>query len=132
MPAYLFGWAELVMIRAAARRDLHDFAEYLIRVTGNDPSLAPFATYTHWIAAGAIFFAGAVSYTGVKRAGGVVNVMTSLKVLGLLSNSRDGVCDRIASDGGTIPLPSPREASPLPRLDWRWCRCCGSTTGGLT
>ena len=86
LPAYLFGWAELVMIRAAALGAISTtFAEYLIRVTGNDPTVAPFSRYTHWIAATAIFFAGSVSYTGVKRAGGVVNVMTSAKVIGLLA-----------------------------------------------
>ena len=85
LPAYLFGWAELVMIRAAALGGISTtFAEYLIRVTGNDPRIAPYSTYTHWIAAAAIFFAGYASYSGVKRAGTVVNVMTSAKVLGLL------------------------------------------------
>ena len=86
LPAYLFGWAELVMIRAAALGAISTtFAEYLIRVTGNDPALAPYDGYAHWIAAGAIFFAGSISYTGVRRAGAMVNLMTSAKVLGLLA-----------------------------------------------
>ena len=85
LPAYLFGWAELVMIRAAALGAISTtFAEYLMRVTGNDPRLEPFATYTHWVAAAAIFFAGSISYAGVRRAGTMVNVMTSAKVIGLL------------------------------------------------
>jgi basic amino acid/polyamine antiporter, APA family len=85
LPAYLFGWAELVMIRAAALGAISTtFAEYLIRVTGNDPGTAPYSTYTHWVAAAAIFSAGTISYMGVKRAGTIVNVMTSAKVLGLL------------------------------------------------
>jgi amino acid transporter len=86
LPAYLFGWSELVMIRAAALGGISTtFAEYLIRVTGNDPTVAPYSTYTHWLAAAAIFFAGVASYTGIRRAGALVNVMTSAKVLGLLA-----------------------------------------------
>ncbi|MBA3342723.1 MAG: amino acid permease, partial [Gemmatimonadaceae bacterium] len=60
------------------------FAEYFLRLTGNDPSIAPYSTYTHWIAAAAIFVAGATNYLGVKRAGVMVNLMTAGKVLGLL------------------------------------------------
>jgi APA family basic amino acid/polyamine antiporter len=86
LPAYLFGWAELVMIRAAALGAISTtFAEYLIRVTGNDPSLAPYSTYTHWVAAAAIFVAGSINYVGVKRAGALVNLATAAKVLGLLT-----------------------------------------------
>ena len=85
LPAYLFGWAELVMIRAAALGAISTtFAEYLIRVTGNDPRSAPYATATHWVAAAAILVAGSISYTGVRRAGAIVNLMTSAKVIGLL------------------------------------------------
>lgn len=85
LPAYLFGWAEIVMIRAAALGAISTtFAEYFIRVTGHDPRIAPYSAYTHWIAAAAILFAGFISYTGVRRAGAVVNLMTSAKVIGLL------------------------------------------------
>jgi basic amino acid/polyamine antiporter, APA family len=85
LPAYLFGWAELVMIRAAGLGGISTtFSEYLIRVTGRDPTVAPYATYTHWIAAAAIVFAGYISYSGVRRAGAMVSMMTSAKVLGLL------------------------------------------------
>ena len=62
LPAYLFGWAELVMIRAAALGAISTtFAEYFIRVTGNDPSQAPYSTYTQWVAALAIFIAGSIT-----------------------------------------------------------------------
>ena len=85
LPAFLFGWAELVMIRAAALGAISTtFAEYLLRLTGNDPSIAPYSTYTHWIAAAAIFIAGSTNYIGVKRAGAMVNLTTIAKVLGLL------------------------------------------------
>ncbi len=86
LPAFLFGWAELVMIRAAALGAISTtFAEYLIRVTGNNPALEPYATYTHWVAATAIFIAGSINYLGVKRAGVMVNMATAAKVLGLLT-----------------------------------------------
>lgn len=85
LPAFLFGWSELVMIRAAALGAISTtFAEYFLRLTGNDPSIAPYSTYTHWIAAAAIFVAGATNYVGVRRAGVMVNLMTAGKVLGLL------------------------------------------------
>jgi len=85
LPAYLFGWSELVMIRAAALGGISTtFAEYLIRVTGNNPTVAPYSAYTHYLAAAAIFFAGATSYVGIRRAGAMVSVMTAAKVLGLL------------------------------------------------
>ncbi len=86
LPAFLFGWAELVMIRAAALGAISTtFAEYFIRVTGNDPSAAPYSTYTHWVAAVAIFIAGSINYVGVRRAGAMVNFATTAKVLGLLT-----------------------------------------------
>jgi APA family basic amino acid/polyamine antiporter len=85
LPAFLFGWSELVLIRAASLGALSTtFSEYLIRVTGHDPSVAPYTTYTHYIAAFAIFFAGATNYVGVRSAGFVQNLTTSAKVVGLL------------------------------------------------
>ncbi|MEO5589798.1 MAG: amino acid permease [Gemmatimonadaceae bacterium] len=86
LPAFLFGWAELVMIRAAALGAISTtFAEYFIRVTGHDPSLAPYSAYTHYVAAFAIFVAGTINYLGVKRAAAMVSLATSAKVLGLLA-----------------------------------------------
>jgi APA family basic amino acid/polyamine antiporter len=85
LPAFLFGWSELVLIRAASLGALSTtFSEYLIRVTGHDPSVAPYSAYTHYIAAVAIFIAGATNYVGVRSAGFVQNLTTSAKVAGLL------------------------------------------------
>ena len=101
LPAYLFGWSELVMIRAAALGGISTtFAEYFIRVTGRDPQIAPYSDYVHWLAAGAILFAGISSYTGVKRAGAVVNLMTSAKVLGLLVIIAGALIIGLPSSGG--------------------------------
>ena len=44
LPAFLFGWAELVLIRAASLGAISTtFAEYLLRVLGFDPAVAPYA-----------------------------------------------------------------------------------------
>src|SRR5687768_10373722 len=84
LAAFLFGWSELVMIRAASLGAISTtFAEYLIRVTGNDPLVAPYSGYTHYVAALAIIVAGATNYIGVRTAGTVQNITTLAKVGGL-------------------------------------------------
>ena len=61
LPAFLFGWSELVIIRAAALGGISTtFAEYFIRVTGNDPTIAPYSTWTHWVAAAPNLNSGAL------------------------------------------------------------------------
>jgi amino acid transporter len=86
LAAFLFGWSELVMIRAASLGAVSTtFAEYLIRVTGNDPSAAPYSQYVHYIAAAAIFVAGLSNYVGVRAAGTVQNITTVAKVGGLVA-----------------------------------------------
>ena len=85
LAAFLFGWSELVMIRAASLGAISTtFSEYLIRVTGNDPLVAPYSGYTHYVAALAIIVAGATNYIGVRTAGTVQNITTLAKVGGLL------------------------------------------------
>jgi amino acid transporter len=61
----------------------------------------------HWLAAGAILFAGIVSYTGVRRAGAVVNLMTSAKVLGLLVIIVAALAIGLPSTGGHYIPPVP-------------------------
>lgn len=86
LAAFLFGWSELVMIRAASLGAVSTtFAEYLVRVTGNDPSTAPYARYVHYIAAVAIAIAGLSNYLGVRAAGTVQNITTIAKVGGLVA-----------------------------------------------
>lgn len=85
LSAFLFGWSELVMIRAAALGAISTtFAEYFIRVTGHDPGVAPYAQYVHYIAAVAILTTAAFNYIGVRTAGTVQNLTTLAKVGGLL------------------------------------------------
>ena len=85
LSAFLFGWSELVMIRAAALGAISTtFAEYFIRVTGHDPSLAPYSQYVHYVAAAAILITAGFNYIGVRTAGTVQNLTTLAKVGGLL------------------------------------------------
>src|SRR3712207_5549209 len=49
LTAFLFGWAELVLIRAAALGAISiTFAEYFLRVLGYNPGVAPYDDYAHY------------------------------------------------------------------------------------
>src|SRR5437867_7193620 len=55
LPAFLFGWAELTVIRAAAVGAISiTFAAYFLRVLGFDPTVAPYDAYARYVAAAAI------------------------------------------------------------------------------
>jgi APA family basic amino acid/polyamine antiporter len=63
LPAFLYGWAELTIIRAAALGAIATtFAEYFVRALGNDPSVAPYSDQVHYVAAGAILLVGTLNY----------------------------------------------------------------------
>ena len=62
---FLYGWAQLVLIRAAALGGISSvFGEYLLRVLGYDPSLYPRGA--DYLAAGAIVIAGVTNIIGVR------------------------------------------------------------------
>jgi amino acid transporter len=62
---FLYGWAQLVLIRAAALGGISSvFGEYFLRVAGVDPALHP--RWADYLAAGAIIFAGATNIVGVQ------------------------------------------------------------------
>jgi len=80
LPAFLFGWAELVLIRAAALGAISTtFSEYLIRALGNDPRVAPYSDYVHYVAAAAILLTATFNYVGMKWGSLVQNVTTVAK-----------------------------------------------------
>src|SRR3954471_17190764 len=80
LPAFLFGWSELVIIRAAALGAIPTtFSEYLIRVLGHDPRLAPYSKYVHYVAAVAIVLTATFNYVGIKWGALVQNVTTLAK-----------------------------------------------------
>jgi len=80
LPAFLFGWTELVVIRAAALGAIATiFAEYL----GYFPPLSGLPVRV--TAATAIVVIGALNYIGVQRAAAVQTVTTVLKYAALLA-----------------------------------------------
>ncbi len=85
LAAFLFGWAELVLIRAASLGAISTtFAEYLVRVLGFDPSQQPYSDYVHYVAAVAIALTASFNYVGVRWGSLVQNVTTLAKYGGLL------------------------------------------------
>ena len=74
LPAFLFGWSQLAVIRAAALGAISTiFAEYL----GHFVPLTP--TQIHWVAAALILFVGIVNWLGVQRAALVTTFATIVK-----------------------------------------------------
>ena len=80
LPAFLFGWSELTVIRAASLGAIAiTFAEYALRVAGFDPSVAPFDAYAHYLAAAAIALLGFVNIVGVRWSSLLLNLTTFAK-----------------------------------------------------
>ena len=85
LPAFLFGWAELVIIRAAAIGAISiTFAEYFLRVLGYDPLVAPYDQYARYTAAGAIILTSAFNIIGIRYSALVTGATTLAKYGGLL------------------------------------------------
>lgn len=83
--AFLFGWAELVIIRAAALGAISiTFAEYFLRVLGYNPTIPPYDSYAHYIAALAIVVMAGVNIIGLRFSSWVQNITTIAKYVGLL------------------------------------------------
>jgi amino acid transporter len=78
LAAFLFGWAELLLIRASALGGIAIvFGEYLLRSMGVDPVDHTFAARA--LAAGAIAFAAAVNVRGARLGAFVVGTATWAK-----------------------------------------------------
>lgn len=85
LTAFLFGWAELVIIRAAALGAIATtFSEYLMRVLGVDLSIPANDAMTHYVAAAAIIVTSAVNIVGVRWGSWILNVTGVAKYGGLL------------------------------------------------
>ena len=83
--AFLFGWAELVIIRAAALGAIATtFSEYFLRVLGYDPALAPYGDWVHYVAAVAILLTAGFNIVGVKWGAAIAVATTLAKYGGLL------------------------------------------------
>src|SRR6059036_1583683 len=80
LPAFLFGWTELVLIRASALGAIATpFAEYLLRSLGYNPALEPYATTVHWVAAAAIAVTATLNYIGLNWSSLLLNLTTGAK-----------------------------------------------------
>src|SRR5437879_7123112 len=80
LPAFLFGWTELVLIRASALGAIATpFAEYLLRSLGYNPAIEPYATTVHWVAAAAIAATATLNYVGLKWSSLFLNLTTGAK-----------------------------------------------------
>jgi APA family basic amino acid/polyamine antiporter len=75
---FLFGWAELVLIRASAVGAISTvFGEYFLRSIGIDPAAHELAA--DWLSAGAIIFAGLVNIRGVHFGAAIAGLSTIAK-----------------------------------------------------
>ena len=80
--AFLFGWAELVVIRAAALGGISIvFGEYCLRSLGIDP--VGHASAARSLAAGSIAFAAAANIIGARVGATIVSVSTVVKFAAL-------------------------------------------------
>src|SRR5438093_8724984 len=80
LPAFLFGWTELLLIRASALGAIATpFAEYLLRSLGLDPTRPPYDGAVHWLAALAIVLTATLNYVGVRWSALLLNVTTAAK-----------------------------------------------------
>ena len=116
LPAFLFGWAELAIIRAAAVGAIATtFAEYLLRVLGFDPTVAPYDGWVHYVAAAAIAVIAALNYIGVRWGAFVQNITAVAKFFGLLFIVVAAIAIGIPKTGGHFtPLAPPGSFSIAP------------------
>jgi basic amino acid/polyamine antiporter, APA family len=76
--AFLFGWSELVLIRASAVGAISTvFGEYFLRSIGIDPAVHELAA--DWLSAGAIVFAALVNVRGVQFGAAIAGLSTIAK-----------------------------------------------------
>ncbi|MBY0493670.1 MAG: amino acid permease [Cyanobacteria bacterium] len=107
---FLYGWAQLVLIRAAALGGISSvFGEYFLRVIGQDPSVQP--RLADALAAGAIIVAAVTNIVGVQFGALFAGISTIAKfgALALLvlasfamGGSVGGSFDNFASTGGSV------------------------------
>jgi APA family basic amino acid/polyamine antiporter len=78
LAGFLFGWSELVLIRASANGAISTvFSEYLLRSIGYDPAM--YATATSYVAAAAIIAAAMVNIRGVQLGAAVAGASSVAK-----------------------------------------------------
>ena len=114
LPAFLFGWAQLTVVRAAALGAISiTFAEYFLRFLGYDPTVEPYRDYAHYTAAVAIALTATFNIVGVRMGSAVVNVTTILKTGGLGVIIVLALTLGLGRTGGNFTPMMPQEAIPL-------------------
>jgi APA family basic amino acid/polyamine antiporter len=99
LPAFLFGWAELTVVRAAALGAIATiFAEYL----GFFVPLTP--AEVHEVAALTIVLVGVLNYVGVRRAAAVLSLTTYAKYAAVLALALLAFTASGASSAHFVPL----------------------------
>lgn len=82
---FTFGWAQIVMIRAASLGAISiTFAEYFWRVVNGAPASPEQAMTVRWIAAGAILLTATFNILGVRLSSTFINLTVLAKYGGLL------------------------------------------------
>ena len=105
LPAFLFGWSELTIIRASALGAVATvFAEYFLRLLGKESPAA-----VHYVAAGAILLVAVFNILGVKLGALVQNLTTGAKYLALVI-----LVLAAFLIGGNNPAPAPTRAAEVP------------------
>ncbi|MBI4859059.1 MAG: amino acid permease, partial [Candidatus Riflebacteria bacterium] len=85
LPAFLFGFTELVVIRASSLGAISlTFSEYTLRALGRDPAVEPHATHAHLVAAVAIAVMSGANILGLRYGAFVQNVTSIAKYAGLV------------------------------------------------
>jgi amino acid transporter len=108
LPAFLFGWAELVVIRAASLGAVSiTFAEYFLRVLGYDPAVAPYDDWSHYVAAVAIALTSFFNYRGARTGALVQNATTIAKYGGLVFIVALAFVVGLPMTGGHFTPPAP-------------------------
>jgi len=99
LPAFMFGWAELLVVRASALGATATiFAEYL----GHFVPLS--AAQVRYVAAAVIVAIGVINYVGVRRAALVMTFATAAKYVAVMAL---GILAFTASSGGASHFSSP-------------------------
>lgn len=80
LAGFLFGWGQVVMIRAASLGAISiTFAEYFFRVLGRNPQAPTELMHVRWTAVGAILLTGLFNMIGVRTSSAVVNLTVLAK-----------------------------------------------------
>lgn len=108
LPAFLFGWAELIIIRAAALGAIATtFSEYALRVLGFDPAIAPYDGWVHRVAAAAIVATSVLNIVGVRWGSLIMNTTGVAKYGGLVAIGALAFVVGLPATGGHYTPASP-------------------------